>query len=63
MDAVKVGQVALKNLEIEVDVYRHASVKQDEEMKVLEKQNMKYSIEASTTLSKYNHVCIQSCLQ
>jgi chromosome segregation ATPase len=56
MDAIKVGQVALKNLEIEIDVYKHASLKQDEEMKVLEKKNLKHSIKASTALSKYNHV-------
>lgn len=40
-----------------MDLYKRASLKHEEEIKVLEKQNMKYSTEASVALSKYNNVC------
>lgn len=56
LNLVKVGQLAIKNLEIELDQYKTSTSKQDKVILALEKESQKFGAEASAIAAKCMHV-------
>ncbi|CAM6008539.1 unnamed protein product [Sphagnum balticum] len=52
MESVKTGLVLIKNLEVELNLYKEAAVKQDKALLSIEKQSQKYGAEAAAYATK-----------
>jgi hypothetical protein len=64
MESVKTGLVLIKNLEVELNLYKEAAVKQDKALLSIEKQSQKYVAEAAayaTKLTQVSSVLSQLC--
>lgn len=61
MESVKTGLVLIKNLEVELNLYKEAAVKQDKALLSIEKQSQKYGAEAATYATKLTQVSSVLC--
>jgi len=61
MESVKTGLVLIKNLEVELNLYKEAAVKQDKALLSIEKQSQKYGAEAAAYATKLTHVSSVLC--
>ncbi len=61
MESVKTGLVLIKNLEVELNLYKEAAVKQDRALLSIEKQSQKYGAEAAAYATKLTHVSSVLC--
>lgn len=56
-DLVKINEVAVHNLELEINMYKYAAVKQDKEIEKLEIERQKFGAEASKSATNFMKVC------
>ncbi|BBN13317.1 cilia- and flagella-associated protein 58 [Marchantia polymorpha subsp. ruderalis] len=52
-DLVKINEVAVHNLELEINMYKYAAVKQDKEIEKLEIERQKFGAEASKSATNF----------